>query len=201
MTRITIIAALLVIAAGSAGAQADPDSIHQRNDCRLATQTLQAGHPGPKTEWALSLIRSCGPAGGQALAAAVRATRAATDSALLEYMRYQTGNFRDAAVFDALLEVAGDRGAGDRARIYALLALADLLHPNEHYSYADATTGIDADGSPRCARMSRWMSGTSQVNGTPLPTDYRARAGAVRNAIWNDTSGSRLVRAAAACLF
>lgn len=80
-------------------------------------------------------------------------------------------------------------------------ALEDFLRPELHYRYADATTDIDENGVPMCARMGRWMSGNPQVTGTPLPADYKRRIGAVRNAIRRDTSGSRLVRAAAACVY
>ncbi len=101
-------------------------------------------------DWALSIINSCGKDGATALASAVRALRTSTDAATLDYMRYQTGSFRDAEVFAALLDVAGDPAASVPARVYATLALDDITDPDLRYSFKDATTELDDLGRPRC---------------------------------------------------
>lgn len=199
--RTYLIPILLTVLSTSLSAQASPDQIHHKNDCRLAAQTLRSGHPGPKTEWALSIITSCGNDGATALAEAIRAMRISTDTATLEYMRYQAGSFRDANVFAAVLEVAGDPGASVPARVYALLASQDIANPGLRYSFADATTDLDEEGRPRCDGLWRRVSDHRQVNGAPLPPDFRSRVYDVRRQIRSDSTSPRLVRAATFCPF
>ncbi|HET7585220.1 MAG TPA: hypothetical protein VFK13_09935 [Gemmatimonadaceae bacterium] len=55
------IASLLVAASDRLAAQAAPDSIDLRNDCRRARQLLETGRAGPHRVEALSLIPLCGP--------------------------------------------------------------------------------------------------------------------------------------------
>ena len=59
--------------------------VQHRNNCRSAVQTLRAGRLETKTGWALSIITSCGQDGATALASAVRALRASTDTATLDH--------------------------------------------------------------------------------------------------------------------
>src|SRR5690349_17810761 len=49
----------------------DPDDVHHRNDCRLALQIVETGHPAPHREWAYSLLPRCGASAGPAAVAAL----------------------------------------------------------------------------------------------------------------------------------
>ncbi len=53
---------LLLTAASSLGGQQSevPDSVHHRNNCRLAGQVITTGRPAAHTTWALSYIGACG---------------------------------------------------------------------------------------------------------------------------------------------
>ena len=63
--RLCVHASLIVVATGllpssQAEAQADTDTIHLRNDCRLARQVLETGHPAPQRREAMLTIARCG---------------------------------------------------------------------------------------------------------------------------------------------
>lgn len=199
--RTHILLALLVGLSAGVSAQAGPVAVQHRNECRLAVQTLTTGHPDPKTEWALSIIKRCGDDGAMALASAVRTLRTSTDTATLDYMRYQTGSFRDAEVFAALLDVAGDQAASVPARVYAILALDDITDPHLRYSFKDATTELDDLGRPRCYGRLQMISDHAQISGKPLPSDYEELVDDLRQRIQTDSASPRLVRAATFCTF
>ena len=116
-------------------------------------------------------------------------------------MRYQAGSFRDADVFAALLEVAGDPASSVPARVYALLALEDITDPDLRYSFADATTELDELARPRCYGRLQTVSDPRQVAGTPLPPDYESRVHDVRRRIRANSAPPRLVRATTFCTF
>ena len=201
LLRLSLILALLLAGSSSVGAQAEPVLVQHRNDCRLAAQTLSTGHPGPKTTWAIRIAPTCEEDGAAALASAVRGLRASTDTATLHLLRRQAGSFRDADVFAALLDVAGDPAASVPARIYALLAIESIVRPSERYTFEDATSEIDADGLPRCSRLTSRISDYDQVQGSPLPEDYRTRIHDLLRSIRADSSTTPLVRAATNCAY
>jgi hypothetical protein len=102
-------------------------------------------------------------------------------------------------VFAALTEVAGDPAAGAPARVYALLAIKSILYPNERTTFADATTDLDAKGRPRCNRQTTYITDYNQVQGTPLPADYRIRVYELLRRIRADSSTPPMVMAATTC--
>lgn len=118
---------LLAIASSGVDAQANPDSVKFRNDCRLAIQVLTAGHPSPRTDDALGIIGLCGRDGEQALFKAwnndaftetefgtlVTSTRAVASSRLV----------------DTLFEVASNASYSTVHRVAALLVLTTYADP------------------------------------------------------------------------
>jgi hypothetical protein len=57
--------ALLVTSTSAASAQADPDSVKHRNNCRLASQVVERAVSDPKRAWAHGYIRLCDDAGAK----------------------------------------------------------------------------------------------------------------------------------------
>jgi hypothetical protein len=132
-------AVILALLPACATAQVHSETVHQRNDCRLATQILQTGEPEPHTTWALQQIASCGPAGGVALANAIRRTRDSGDAPTLDAISEAARTFRDGEVFAAAVEVAADRTATIPARVFAFRTLITSLSPGRVLSYAQMT--------------------------------------------------------------
>jgi hypothetical protein len=60
MKRIIVFAVLALLPAMRLHAQANPDSVKHRNECRLALQVLVKGEPARLTGWAINYVRSCG---------------------------------------------------------------------------------------------------------------------------------------------
>ena len=61
--RIILALALAILPASRLASQANPDSVKQRNDCRLAMDFLETGHPSPEWTDALTTIGLCGSQG------------------------------------------------------------------------------------------------------------------------------------------
>ena len=200
MIRSLLLTILFAAASSVAGAQTESVLVEHRNNCRLEVQTLESGHPGPKTTWAIGIIPTCVEEGGAAaLASAVRGLRASTDTATLHLLRRQAGRFRDADVFAALTEVVGDPAASAPARVYALLAIGSIIYPNERTTFADATTDLDAEGRPRCNRQTTYITDYHQVQGPPLPADFQMRVDELLRRIRADSSTPPMVMAATNC--
>lgn len=70
-----------------------------RARCRLAVQTLDKGHPAPKSDWALSVIYRCNESGGAALAGLWSA--APSDSVPLEQLVKASSLLLDQRVYAA----------------------------------------------------------------------------------------------------
>jgi hypothetical protein len=50
-----------------------------------------------------------------------------------------------------------------------------MLYPSHRTTFADATTDLDIERPLRCSRQTTTIAGYNQVQGTPLPADYRIR--------------------------
>ena len=61
MHKFALTLAFVITGCGPLLAQATPDTIKLRNDCRLAEQALRTGHPGPKVAWARTFLPNCRP--------------------------------------------------------------------------------------------------------------------------------------------
>lgn len=106
-----------------------------RNDCRLAAQLLQTGHPAPRRDWALDAIRRCDDSGPQVLAEVWRSAVPSDPEQLAELFN-ASRDFNDRRVVDAVADLARRTEAPETSRIYALTLL---------YSYAVPGLYIDTD--------------------------------------------------------
>jgi len=110
------------------GAEESTDA-QLRANCRLAVQTLQQGHPAPKTDWALSLIRRCTESGGSALQALW--ISAPTDSVALEQLVAASSRLIDLRVYSGVMATARNTGAPRAVRLAALRVLAAYVDPTK----------------------------------------------------------------------
>lgn len=192
---LALFVALSACAPSLTTAQADPDSIHLRNDCRLAGQVLATGHPATRTQWALGVIRRCRD-GGAPLARALERSRQSTDTASLNALTSPAINLRDGTVFEKAIEIAGDEGASVQARVFAIRTLIWSIMPGGGISYADLVGTENHVGS--CGYGPSLH--TVVTAGLPLPGDFLSRAKALANTIVQNRGESRDVRRAAQCL-
>lgn len=166
------------------------DSVHHRNNCRLASQVLTEGHPANKREWALGYILRCGSAGGDAIAEVIRRHRHdESRQPALEAVVMLTTAFRDSAIFHAALEVAADPTAGKAARVQAFrtvfFQITDLPF---HDPYESFLSDADLTYVP--------LSHGAKIEARPLPSDAAVRARAVADAVAGSDE-DRDIRAAA----
>jgi len=199
-TTILRCAPLLVLAACAprlVAAQERPDSVHHRNDCRLAAQVISTGRPLPRREWALEVIQNCRE-GGSALAGAMRESRLSSDTAHLNALTWPAIRLRDGEIFQAAMQIAADRGASTQARVFAIRTLMWSMYPGGGLEYADLADLVQ--GRPRNCFGHGPSTHTIVTQGTPLPADYVARAKALARALDHDATETLAVRRAAVCL-
>lgn len=176
------------------GAQANPESVKMRNDCRLAAQMLSTGEPAPKVQWAWEMIYSC-PESGSAAAAGLRRLRADADTGNFSPVTRIAFSVRDGDLFTAALEVAGDRGASTVARGASFFVLITQLTADRYVDFDD----ISRARSLLCPLGSIDDRGTPMTL-TPLPADAAARATAVASSVAESSQESEAVRIAADCI-
>jgi hypothetical protein len=183
-------------------AQAEPDSIRRRNNCRLALQVIETGNPQPRQEWALQYIPFCAP-GERAMAYLARIRQLRQSSSVVNLRRAMPlGVFRDAALFEAVADLAQDRTASTTARIVALMELSALV--GDRYSFPvfeGFSSGLNERGLPRrsCARTNAHPRGRED-GATPLPADYAPRVAAIADRIATDEAEPSEIRSAASCV-
>lgn len=193
-------APLLVLAACAPRmvlAQDRPDSVHHRNDCRLAAQVISTGQPLPRREWALAVIQGCRE-GGPALARAMQESRLSSDTAYLNSLTWPAIRLRDGEIFQAAMQVAADRGASTQARVFAIRTLMWSMYPGGGLDYADLADLVQ--GRPRSCFGPGPSTHTSVTQGTALPADFVARAKALAKTLDHDATEALAVRRAAVCL-
>lgn len=188
------------ILASCAAAQANPDAIKARNDCRLAARIVATGHPAPHEEWALAVIPNCPAEAGPAIASGMLALRNENNIYILDSLTSTSRYVRDAAILDAALEIADDRSASFEARIFSLRTLLWMtqVHP-AYVPYGALARGETYQGGGRClvntASHSYLLPGT-----TPLPPDYRDQIDALAVRLEADSSEADDIRGVAWCL-
>jgi hypothetical protein len=183
------------MSACSALAQQSPDSVHIRNDCRLATQIVQSGPPAPQTSWAYEKIAHCGPSGGDTLAALIRANRSERDTLTLQSMLWATAVLVDGNVFNAAMDVAADPGASTVARVFAYRTIALAFSPGSYIRYGDITR---APGNVRsCGLLA--PAHFRPERGTPLPANARESLDRISRALQDDPTNPEALRHAAGC--
>ncbi|MDT8368904.1 MAG: hypothetical protein RQ745_06825 [Longimicrobiales bacterium] len=188
----------------TAAAQADPDSVRHRNDCRLAEQIVTTGNPAPRLEWAASQIQFCGEeAVGTLIPEMIRTLAHGTDPDDPRFSVYSKGRFlHDGRIFDALMDVAGDRSALREARVYAFEMLltirSPIRRPAEGFrSGLDPETGFPLEacsGRPAGGRPVAFEEGA-----VPLPLDFEERIKALARRVYDDETEHDVVRGAAFC--
>jgi hypothetical protein len=193
-----IASALLIGLAGRLAAQANPDSVHHVNDCRLAAQTLSTGNPAPKMQWSLSVIWSCGDHGvvGTSIAAALTRLRTSSDTGQLLPLARATLGLVDGDVYAAAFAVAGDGSASATARAVSLLLVLTQVQPEDVVFFAQLASTPDAEFCPRGIRSGVRVI----VDPVPLPGDAKTKVSALAQSIQNDASAGALVRGAARCV-
>ena len=200
MNRIGIGVLGAVLTTSSLHAQAEPDSVKHRNECRLADQVVTTGQPAPHLRWALGYLAACGAgAQGSAVSQAVRRLRTETDTAMLGPYWRVPQYLVDGRLFEAAEEIAADRGASTQARVFALSALIGAIRPGYMSEYHQLVGGFTPDGLVAGGCWSV-VSGEFQRTGTPLPEDYYERAATLRLRLRADASEPLDVRTAATCL-
>ncbi len=211
MNNRTLAALLFVSGATTAArAQAVPDSMRLRNDCRLAEQVISTGRPEPQDSWAWGLIHQCGESGGAAIAQGMASLRQSTDTAALDRLTGQAQWLRDGHVFDTAMSISEDAAASVPARVFAMRALLYYLrleHPTTRgvpIAYADMHAVPDsATGTPRQGCATGVVADHASppiATGSPLPTDYRARIEAVGVRLSRNWAQPTDIRSAALCL-
>jgi hypothetical protein len=186
------LAGVCACAPAAVTAQTSPDSVQQRNNCRLAEQVLAAGHPAPREEWALGVVWNCAEA-GPTLARSLSAARASTDTAYLNALTAPSNRIRDGSVFAAAANLAQDRSASVPARVAAFRTLIFAVRPGWYVDFASLM-------DPNIVQCFLPPSPHSRIlNGTPLPADYVAQVGSLASRIRGDSTEPRVVRSAANC--
>lgn len=180
-------------------AQANPDSIHWRNQCRKAIRVIETGHPAPHESWAVDYIASCGASGARAIATAMDNLRASADTALLNQLTQPTRRLHDATVFHAAMEIAADASASVPARVFSLRSLLYFVAPNQDPAY-DELLAATPEGLPRSCGVGRFVTHSIPEVGVPLPSDFRARMQNLAGTLVQDSAVPLDVRAAALCV-
>lgn len=148
---------------------------------------------------ALDVIPTCGREGAAALARGFPVLRWSSDvprlDAYLQVMRL----WRDASLYEAALNVAADRGASVRARVFAFGYLLTLVSPGDLIQYEVLGAGLDENGLPLqpCSRVVSTSHGS--LDSAPLPTDWRQRLQVIARGIYKDETEPSAVRSAAFC--
>jgi hypothetical protein len=127
--HILVAAGLSLAALAPAAAQSsdEPPGVRKRNNCRLAGQVLEAGHPHPRYEWARRVIVNCEDEGPSYFS--TRWAAAPDDTTALRQMIAGSTRIRDARLYSRLRQVAADRSRPDAARVAAMIALANYVDP------------------------------------------------------------------------
>ena len=194
--------AALVAAPSVAAAQIDPDSVHHRNRCRFAVQTITTGHPEPWMDRAWTYIERC-PADArvQATVAALQRIRGSDD---LDAIRPPVNSvvwLRDGRLLDAVLALAADESASVPARVVAFMALQRVKDAYAFTAYENFTSGTEV-GELLVARCSLRSSEAIAAAEGPVgfPPDYVRLIECTARRIARDRTQPRDVRTAAACV-
>lgn len=192
MRSLILAAALAVVQIVSLEAQVNADSVHLRNDCRLAAQIIERGHPAPHERWAYQVAPSCGADLGRTLANRFSALRASSDTAELRLVTTPASQLHDGAIFSVSLDIASDKSASSVARPFAFRNLIWLI------SYGADLTNFDPWNSSGLG-CSGAVHDRPSYTGVALPSDFKERVKAVAYQVVRDRSESGPVRRAALC--
>jgi hypothetical protein len=204
MKRLLILAVLCATALRPAmvsAQSADPDSVKQRNNCRLAEQILTTGTPAPHWEWARGYIPYCGyDVWGRVGAGVVQRLKTSTDTLRLAAEWRNLNFLRDSTLFRTALDIASDEAASPEARVFAMRYLLSLSDPNGGYEYgALAERGEIPGMQPRCT-TGQIAGKVHSYEGIPIPPDYHEQIRAAASALLDRDSAPPVVHSAALCV-
>jgi hypothetical protein len=193
MLRKTITVLALAAVPTLLHAQADPDSVKQRNDCRLAAQVLSTGHPATHYSWALDQAWDC-PAAGGALAERLRSSASTSDVAVLDALTAPTLKLRDGRIYASALALAADKQATPESRVFAARTLIYSMRPGGGIEYAALlnTNGFCYGGGPSPHQR--------YTQGDPLPAGYVDEIHALGRRLMSDTTEGAAIRHVGMCL-
>jgi len=181
-----------ILVADHAIAQADPDSLHLRNNCRLATEIIARGHPAPHEQWAYRIAPQCGSNAGRIIANKLIESRTSTDTAELRLLTAPAAQLHDASIFAASLEVAADKSASSVARPFAFRNLIWLISYGADLGNFDPwrSSGLGCSGA---------VHDRPKYAGSPLPSDFRDQVRTLAYRVAHDRSEHPAVRKSALC--
>jgi len=195
---VTALCALLM--ASPARAQANPDSVKMRNDCRFAAQVLTTGRPAPHLLWARGFIGYCGTGEWSAATrGAVLRLRTSMDNAELAREWRFVWMLRDADLFDAIVEIALDGNASVGARLWSLRTLAKYIDPEGEYNVGPPVRATSHGGQPECT-AGQMAGRMASYAGKPLPMNFSAQARGVAQTLIADETQPVEIRNAARCV-
>lgn len=131
LQKLTIVVLLgsAVFLPSRVGAQ-QADSMHHRNNCRLARQVLSLGQPANRKTWALRYIPACPDEAVEILGQAITRHRGAhTGNTDLGVIVGALNPLVDRRIGFAAATLAGDAGAGTGARLEAVRLLYWQIRP------------------------------------------------------------------------
>lgn len=131
-----LLSALLGLTLPSAlHAQADPDSVKLRNDCRLAAQVLSTGQPAPHFEDALTTIARCGSEAVSPLLSMWTAAPSDRDELLPLIMA--TRRVAAPPIADRLFDLMGEPSAPLDVRLAAIMVTVTWADPHAWPTFDD----------------------------------------------------------------
>jgi hypothetical protein len=190
--RIALAGVLLALAPRALHAQDVQDSVRRRNECRLARQVLETGHPATHYQWALDRAWHC-PEAAAGIRSRMERTAASRDTAALNALTQPTLTLRDGGIFRTALAIAGDKGASTEARIFAGRTLIYTMRPSGGIAYeafVNPDRSCSGDISPH----------QSFVSGAPVPADYVDRIHTLGRRLQADGSEPAVIRRLGVCL-
>jgi hypothetical protein len=177
-----------------------------KGECDKAATIVAKGHTSQADDWTFSALRPCGATGGRAFAVGLAHYARESDVAALEDYMTQVDNWRDASIFDAVIDLATNSAASPQARVFAIRHLILLEHPQFVLTYAGLTrkadTTVTRDMVVRqevgcVVQMTSAPHGS--IKGSPLPPDYLTRLRATLVSLANSSDVPVPVRYAAGC--
>lgn len=125
MVMLRLCATLIVLLGSRLTAQANPDSVKMRNDCRLAEQSLQTGHPSPDRKDALTTIGLCGSSAFPVIGDLWE--NGALDSLEIEVLATSTRTYPSDVLAQRLLRVAESSSRPRNVRLVAMSVLVTFI--------------------------------------------------------------------------
>ena len=207
---LAVLGAVAFISAPLDGQTTTVDSIHHRNNCRLARQVLLHGQPAPKRPWALGYFVTCRSDAVEIVSQTLRQHRTATTFAReFDEVISAASSLSDREIAFASLRVATDNTAGLAARLQALRLLYAQVVPGAQLDYTRLlrlSTSADSASVPGATREryepleQDWVVDRAIYAGEPFRPGDLDLIGRDLAAIASSTRESITVRAAASAV-